>query len=70
MRDGLSPSSRWTSCTLHTNEPVRAQQFSDWLTSQYHCVEHFTAEAGPVIAAHGGPGIVGVCWYPEAAAKA
>ena len=70
LSERVAPGSRIHACTLHTNEPERARLFSEWLLEQYHCVEHFTAEAGAVIAAHGGPGIVGVCWYPEGAARA
>ena len=33
--------------------------------SEFHCVEHWTAEAGPVIGARAGPGVVGLCWYRE-----
>ena len=28
-------------------------------------VEHWIAEAGPVIGARAGPGVVGLCWYRE-----
>ncbi|HET8569431.1 MAG TPA: DegV family protein [Candidatus Limnocylindria bacterium] len=70
LAERVPAGSRIHACTLHTNEPERARLFSEWLTGTYHCVEHFTAEAGAVIAAHGGPGIVGVCWYPEGTAKA
>lgn len=57
--------SRIRACTLHTNEPVRAQELGEWVQARYHCLEHWTAEAGPVIGARAGPGVVGLCWYRE-----
>ncbi len=52
-------------CTLHTNDPVRARALGEWVQERYHCVEHWIAEAGPVIGARAGPGVVGLCWYRE-----
>src|SRR5436190_13261884 len=57
--------SRIRVCTLHTNDPERARDVGEWVQAQYHCLEHWTAEAGPVIGARAGPGVVGVCWYRE-----
>jgi len=56
-------------CTLHTNAPDRARNVADWVQERYHCVEHWIAEAGPVIGARAGPGVVGLCWYREDDAK-
>jgi DegV family protein with EDD domain len=56
-------------CTLHTNAPDRAREVADWVQERYHCVEHWIAEAGPVIGARAGPGVVGLCWYREEDAK-
>lgn len=56
-------------CILHTNTPERARNVSEWVQEQYHCVEHWIAEAGPVIGARAGPGVVGLCWYREEDAK-
>ncbi|HYK98759.1 MAG TPA: DegV family protein [Candidatus Acidoferrales bacterium] len=52
-------------CTLHTNDPERARAIGEWMQERFHCVEHWMAEAGPVIGARAGPGVVGVCWYRE-----
>src|SRR6267142_828595 len=57
--------SRIHACTLHTNDPDRARGVTEWIQQQFHCVEHWTAEAGAAIAARAGPGVVGVCWYRE-----
>lgn len=60
----VAPGTRLHACTLHTNAADRAADLASWLAQRYDLAEHYTAEAGPVIAAHGGPGVVGVCWYP------
>lgn len=52
-------------CVLHTNDPERARTLGEWVQERYHCVEYFLAEAGPVIGARAGPGVIGLCWYPE-----
>jgi DegV family protein with EDD domain len=57
--------SRIHACTLHTNEPERARGVAEWVQEQFHCVEHWIAEAGPVVGARAGPGVVGLCWYRE-----
>jgi len=56
---------RLHACTLHTNDPERARAVAEWVQERFHCVEHWTAEAGPVIGARAGPGVVGLCWYRE-----
>lgn len=52
-------------CTLHTNDPERAFALGEWVQERFHCVEHWIAEAGPVIGARTGAGVVGLCWYRE-----
>lgn len=52
-------------CALHTNAPDRAADLGRWLSERYDCVEQYTAEAGPVIAAHAGAGVIGASWYPD-----
>ncbi|OGN77314.1 MAG: hypothetical protein A2082_01975 [Chloroflexi bacterium GWC2_70_10] len=52
-------------CVLHTNDPDRARLLGEWVQERYHCVEYFLSEAGPVIGARTGPGVIGLCWYPE-----
>lgn len=55
-------------CVLHTNDPERARTLGQWVQERYHCVEYFTSEAGPVIGARTGPGVIGLCWYEAEAA--
>lgn len=52
-------------CALHTNDPERARALGEWAKARYHCVEYWMAEAGPVIGARAGPGVIGLSWYRE-----
>src|SRR5919197_2055776 len=63
IAERVPAASRIHACTLHTNDPDRAHTLGEWVQDQFHCVEHWIAEAGPVIGARAGPGVVGVCWY-------
>lgn len=60
-----APGSKVHVCVLHTNDPERAGGLAEWVQEQYHCVEYYMAEAGPVIGARAGPGVIGICWYAE-----
>jgi len=59
----VPPGTRINACTLHTNDPERARALGDWAQARFHCVEHWVSEAGPVIGARAGPGVIGLCWY-------
>lgn len=48
--------------SLHCDAPERARALGEWVQARYHCVEYWTDEAGPVLAAHAGPGTVALCW--------
>jgi DegV family protein with EDD domain len=61
--------SRIHACTLHTNDPERARDLAEWVQARYHCVEHWTCEAGAVIGARAGPGVLGLSWYREGGAQ-
>jgi fatty acid kinase fatty acid binding subunit len=63
IEEKLPAGSRVNACTLHTNDPERARALGDWAQERFHCVEHWLAEAGPVIGARAGPGVIGLCWY-------
>ena len=63
IEEKLSPGSKVNACTLHTNDPERARALGDWAQERFHCLEHWVAEAGPVIGARAGPGVIGLCWY-------
>lgn len=65
MSERLPAGARIHACTLHTNDLQRAVAFGEWVQERFHCVEHWLAEAGPVIGARAGPGVIGICWYRE-----
>ena len=69
ISERVPPGARIYACTLHTNEPDRARAVGEWAQERFHCIEHWVAEAGPVIGARAGPGVVGLCWYREDAVK-
>ena len=50
---------------LHCGAPGDAQMVADQVAERFNCVELETAEAGPTIGTHGGPGTVGVAFYVE-----
>ena len=57
--------SRIHASTLHCNAPDKALALGEWVQTEFHCVEYWSDEAGPVLAAHAGPGTVALCWYLE-----
>jgi DegV family protein with EDD domain len=59
----IGAGARIHACAMHTNHPERAREVGDWAKERFHCVEFWTADAGPVIATHTGPGLAGLCWY-------
>lgn len=61
----VAEGARVHACAVHTNDPVRARQLGDWVQERFRCVEYFLAEAGPVVGARAGPGVIGLCWYSE-----
>ncbi|MBI3522682.1 MAG: DegV family protein [Chloroflexi bacterium] len=69
IEERLAPGERVHFCTLHTNDPERAGDLGRWAQERFHCVEYYSSEAGAVIAAHAGPGVLGACWYPESMLK-
>jgi fatty acid-binding protein DegV len=50
---------------LHCDAPEDAQAVADQVRERFHPVELLTAETGPTIGVHGGPGTVGVAFYVE-----
>ncbi|MHB1133201.1 MAG: DegV family protein, partial [Chloroflexota bacterium] len=50
---------------LHGRAPKEAAAMADQLYGAYICPDLIIAEVGPVIAAHTGPGVVGVSYYSE-----
>jgi DegV family protein with EDD domain len=59
----IEPGARIHAATAHTDAPTQAADLLRWLQSRYECVEGWTADAGPITAAHSGRGVVGLSWY-------
>jgi DegV family protein with EDD domain len=70
IEERVPPGSRIHACAMHTNHPERAHVLGEWVQQRFHCVEYWTAEAGPIIGTHTGPGVAGLCWYREEDARA
>ena len=52
---------------LHCHAPEEAEKLAQQMADQFNCVELVITEAGPTIGTHGGPGTVGVTFYPGSA---
>jgi DegV family protein with EDD domain len=70
IEERVPAGSRIHACAMHTNNPERAHVLGEWVQQRFHCVEYWTAEAGPIIGTHTGPGVAGLCWYREEDARA
>jgi DegV family protein with EDD domain len=64
-----APGGKIHACVTHTNDPERARLLGAWVQERYHCVEYYLAEAGPVLAARAGPGVICLSWYEEGASS-
>jgi DegV family protein with EDD domain len=69
IEERVPAGSRIHACAMHTNHPDRALRLGEWVQERFHCVEYWTAEAGPIIGTHTGPGVAGLCWYREEDAR-
>ncbi len=50
---------------LHFAAAVDAQKLEDEVRARFNVVECYRSEIGPVIATHGGPGIIGLVFYKD-----
>ena len=50
---------------VHTNAPDSAAELARWAEGTFSCTELFCEEAGPVLAAHVGPGVVAIAALKE-----
>ncbi len=50
---------------LHAGAPDDAQYLENEIRARFNLAEFYTSQIGPVIAVHGGPGIVGIAFYRE-----
>jgi DegV family protein with EDD domain len=48
---------------VHCAAPDEAQLLAEQVAARFHCVQLLTAEGGPIIGIHAGPGTLGVAFY-------
>ncbi len=60
-RVGNAPS---VAAVMHANAPKEALAFAEQVKARINIRELLIGEVGPVLATHGGPGIVGIALYP------
>jgi DegV family protein with EDD domain len=65
VAEGIGAAQTIHAAVLHCDAPEDAQVVADQVRERFHPVELVTAETGPVIGVHGGPGTVGVAFYVE-----
>lgn len=61
----VSGGARARIAVVHTNEPAIAAELASWARGAFDCAELFCEEAGPVLAAHVGPGVVAIAVMTE-----
>ena len=52
------------SAVAHTNCPDQAADLENTVKARFNCLRVFTAEAGPTIGTHAGPGVLGIATCP------
>jgi DegV family protein with EDD domain len=65
MEEEVGTSRPVHAAVLHCNALEEAENLSQQMADLFNCVELLTAEAGPTIGAHGGPGTLGVTFYTD-----
>ena len=50
---------------FHADAPQEAEDLCQRVAERFDCVELYVTEFTPVMGAHTGPGLLGVCFYPE-----
>jgi len=65
MAEQVGSSKAVHATVLHCDAPDEVQVLAEQVAACFHCVELLTAEAGPIIGTHAGPGTLGVAFYAE-----
>ncbi len=65
MAERVRSSEAVHTAVLHCDVPGEAQVLAEQVAARFPCVELLTAEAGPIIGTHAGPGTLGVAFYAE-----
>jgi DegV family protein with EDD domain len=63
MAERVGSSKAVHAAVLHCDVPDEAQTLTEQVAARFHCVELLTAEAGPIIGTHCGPGTLGTAFY-------
>ena len=65
MAEQVASSDGVHAAVLHCNASDAAQRLAQEMAMRFHPVELHTAEAGPTVGTHGGPGTLGVTFYTD-----
>jgi len=65
MAEQIGSADNVHAAVLHCYASEDAAQLAEQLATRFNCAELLTAEAGPTIGAHGGPGTLGVTFYTD-----
>lgn len=63
MAERVGSSEAVHATVLQCDVPDEAQVLAEQVAARFHCVELLTAEAGPIIGTHAGPGTLGLVFY-------
>jgi DegV family protein with EDD domain len=63
MAERVGSSEAVHATVLQCDVPDEAQALAEQVAARFHCVELLTAEAGPIIGTHAGPGTLGLVFY-------
>lgn len=63
MAERVGPHEAVHAAVVHCAASGEAQFLAEQVAARFHCVELLTAEAGPIIGTHAGPGTLGVAFY-------
>jgi fatty acid-binding protein DegV len=63
MAERVEASEAVHATVLQCDVPDDAQALAEQVAARFHCVELLTAEAGPIIGTHAGPGTLGLVFY-------
>jgi len=63
MAERVGASEAVHATVLQCDVPDEAQALAEQVAARFNCVELLTAEAGPIIGTHAGPGTLGVAFY-------
>ncbi len=62
----FAPGGRLHFAAVYTRDAAPAEELLAWASERFECGEAWTAECGPVVGSHVGPGLVGICGYRDA----